>query len=362
MGVVESKAFRRARFIAAANANRTRITNVNACEAFVKVLVTGGAGFIGSHLANRLIQASHHVIIVDNESTGRISNVPAAAQYIKGDVRRSRDLEHAFVDGLEAVLHIVGQVSLIRSYTDPSLDLQTNVEGTLNVLQLCLKYRVARLLYASSMTVYGHSATLPIREDTPCQPISYYGITKYAAERYVHATALRKDLDSSFDVTSFRMFSVYGPGQALDNPYQGVLGIFLGNVLRGEPITIFGDGEQSRDFVYIDDVVDAWVGALDEPATFGQVINLGSGRRVSINEVADQTLAAFGRSRKNHPIEYRPARSGEQGHVEADIARAQSLLGWSPRTSFTQGLGHTVRWAEQNHESSRTTALGGLIR
>ncbi len=328
----------------------------------MKVLVTGGAGFIGSHLADRLVQEGHQVTIIDNESTGRITNVPTAARYIKGDVRRIRELEQAFVDGLGAVLHIVGQVSLIRSYTDPSLDLRTNVEGTLNVLRFCLKYRVSRLLYASSMTVYGHTASVPIPEDTACQPISYYGITKYAAERYVHATAQRKDLDSNFDVTSFRMFNVYGPGQALDNPYQGVLGIFLGNVLRGEPITIFGDGEQSRDFVYVDDVVDAWVGALNEPATFGQVINLGSGRRLSINELADRTLAAFGRNRRNHPIEYRPGRSGEQGHVEADIARAHSLLGWRPRTSFTQGLAHTLHWAQQNHESWRTTALGGLIR
>src|SRR5262249_49995051 len=153
--------------------------------------------------------------------------------------------------------HIAGQVSLIRSFSDPVTDLRTNVAGTLNVLKLCLKYRVPRLLYASSMTVYGRTEMLPTPEQTPCQPISYYGITKYAGERYVHPTAERIDLDFGFHVTSFRMYNVYGPRQALENPYQGVLGIFLGNLLRGEPITIFGDGDQSRDFVYVEDAVQA---------------------------------------------------------------------------------------------------------
>ena len=117
----------------------------------------------------------------------------------------------------------------------------------------------------------------------PCEPTSYYGITKYAGERYVHATAERRDLDFPFQITAFRMYNVYGPRQALNNPYQGVLGIFLGNLLRGEPITIFGDGEQSRDFIYISDIVDGWVGALKNPASYGKSINLGSGKRRSIN-------------------------------------------------------------------------------
>src|SRR5215471_18968960 len=229
----------------------------------MRVLVTGGAGFIGSHLAYRLVDIGHHVTVIDNESTGRRSNVPVGARYLKGDVTCLDDLEVVFAEGLDVVLHVVGQVSLIRSYADPAFDLRTNVLGTINVLRLCLKHRVPRLLYASSMTVYGHAASLPTPEDTPCCPVSYYGITKYAAERYVHSTAERADLDFEFRVTSFRMYNVYGPRQALDNPYQGVLGIFLGNLLRGEPLTIFGDGEQSRDFVYAADVADAWLRALE---------------------------------------------------------------------------------------------------
>src|SRR5262249_42552987 len=181
------------------------------------------------------------------------------ARYLRGDVARPEDLEPAFSGGLDAVLHVAGQVSLIRSFTDPGIDLRTNVQGTLNVLQACLRYRVGRLLYASSMQAYGVTDVVPTPEETPCRPASYYGITKYAAERYVHTTAQREEVDFALQVTSFRMYNVYGPRQALDNPYQGVLGIFLGNLLRGEPLTIFGDGKQSRDFVYIDDVVDAWV-------------------------------------------------------------------------------------------------------
>jgi len=264
----------------------------------LRALVTGGAGFIGSHLAHRLVSDGHTVTVFDNESTGRRENVPSGVRYLRGNAACLEDLEPAFADGLDVVLHTVGQVSLAVSYADPSLDLRTNVGGTINVLRLCLKHRVPRLLYASSMTVYGHTAALPIDEDTPCCPVSYYGITKYAAERYVHTTAERVDLDFEFRVTSFRMFNVYGPRQALDNPYQGVLGIFLGNLLRDEQLTIFGDGGQSRDFVYIDDVVEAWVAAIENPSAYGRIFNLGSGHRIAINDLADHALAAFGRSRK----------------------------------------------------------------
>jgi UDP-glucose 4-epimerase len=322
----------------------------------VRALVTGGAGFIGSHLADRLVQDGHQVVVVDNESTGRRCDVPPAALYRKCDVTSREELDPVFAEGFDIVLHVAGQVSLIRSFADPSRDLQTNVFGTINVLRLCLEHRVKRLLYASSMTVYGDSGIRPTSEETNCRPVSYYGITKYAAERYVHATARRVDLDFAFQVTSFRMYNVYGPRQALDNPYQGVLGIFVGNLLRGEPLTIFGDGEQTRDFVYIDDVVDAWVAAIDKPAAYGQVLNLGSGRRMSINELADRVFAAFHSNRVERPPQYRPRRPGEQLHVEADIAKARSVLGWAPRTPFAAGLESTVRWASQQTGGRATAA------
>jgi UDP-glucose 4-epimerase len=311
----------------------------------MKVLVTGGAGFIGSHMVGRLLSDGHEVVVLDNLATGLRESVPAAVRFVKGDVSQIDDVARAFAGGLDAVFHIAGQVSLIRSYTDPTIDLRTNVQGTLNVLTSCVKHRVPRLLYASSMTVYSSSAPLPTPEDSPCEPTSYYGITKYAGERYVHATAARRDLDFPFQITAFRMYNVYGPRQALDNPYQGVLGIFLGNLLRGEPITIFGDGEQSRDFIYISDIVDGWMGALKNPASFGKSINLGSGKRLSINYLADAVLSAFNRTRADHPVNYEPGRSGEQRHVEADPTRARDLLGWQPSVAFETGLTETMQWS-----------------
>ena len=311
----------------------------------MRILVTGGAGFIGSHMVDRLLADGHEVVVIDNLATGLRENVPVTAHFVVGDVSQIGDVERAFAGGLDAVFHIAGQVSLIRSYTDPTMDLRTNVMGTLNVLTTCFAHRVSRLIYASSMTVYGSDAPLPTPEDSPCEPVSFYGITKYAGERYIHVTAARRDLDFPFKITAFRMYNVYGPRQALDNPYQGVLGIFLGNLLRKEPITIFGDGEQSRDFIYIRDIVDAWIGALENPASYGQSINLGSGKRISINYVADAVLSAFKRTRRDHRVNYASARSGEQRHVEADNTRAGQLLGWQPRVSFEAGLAETVRWS-----------------
>jgi len=311
----------------------------------MKVLVTGGAGFIGSHVAEGMLAAGHGVAVIDNESTGKRENVPHGAAYFRCDVARGEELEPVFEGGLDAVCHIAGQVSIIRSFNDPVADLRTNTQGTVNVLQLCVKYKVPRLIYASSMTNYGHTAVLPIPEDHPCVPTSYYGITKYAAERYVQATGSRADLGFPFHVTSLRMYNVYGPRQALDNPYQGVLGIFLGNLLRREPITIFGDGEQSRDFVHIRDVVHAWVSALDSKDSFGRVFNIGSGRRLSINQLADCLLAAFHENRSTWEMRYLPARPGEQRHVEADIRLAASGMGWKPAVSFEEGLQETLRWA-----------------
>mgnify|MGYP003394297505 CR=1 FL=1 len=311
----------------------------------MRILVTGGAGFIGSHLCRRLLADGHAVSVVDTESNGKRETVPAGVWYAKGDVIRPEEVEPAFARGRDAVCHIAGQVSIIRSFSDPVADLRTNVEGTVNVLKLCLKYKVPRLIYASSMTLYGDCKSVPISESEPCKPDSYYGITKYAAERYVHSTAERPDLDFDFGVTSLRMYSVYGPGQSYNNPYQGVLGIFSGNMLRGEPITIFGDGEQTRDFVYIDDIVQGWCRALNTPASRGAIINLGSGRSLSINALAAHVTNAFGHPPGGYKIIRQPGRPGEQRAVRADIGLAKSILDWEPKTSFETGLAHTIQWA-----------------
>lgn len=322
----------------------------------MKVLVTGGAGFIGIHLTKRLLADGHEVFVVDNESNGDPALVPAGANYTRGDVTKPEEIEAIFAGGLDAVCHIAGQVSIIKAFSDPVADLRTNTEGTVQVLKLCVKHKVPRLLYASSMTLYGDCKVVPTPESEPCVPDSYYGITKFAAERYVHSTAERPDLGFDFSVTSLRMFSVYGPGQSYNNPYQGVLGIFSGNILRGEPIRIFGDGEQTRDFVFVEDIVDGWSRALTAPKAKGQIINLGGGRSTSINQLADAVVGAFGYAKGGYEIRHEPGRPGEQRAVQADIRKAQELLGWQPKVSFEEGLKKTVSWAKSEFEKSKPAA------
>lgn len=318
----------------------------------MRVLVTGGAGFIGSHMAERLLAEGHRVTVLDNESTGRRENVPAGVCYIKGDVTEKADVTQAFEGGLDAVFHIAGQASTIRSFGDPSDDLRTNVQGTINVIQHCLDFKVGHLLYASSMTAYGHPDRLPVAVTDPLEPVSYYGISKLAAERYVHTTAARSDLGFDFHVTSFRMFNVYGERQSLSNPYQGVVAIFIGNVLRDEPIVIFGDGEQSRDFVYISDVVEAWMLALDNAAACERVFNVGFGTRHSLLQVIDAVLAAEGTSRRSYPIRFAAERPGDQRHMQADISDTREVLGWEPNVGFAEGMARTVEWARKTAGSS----------
>lgn len=315
----------------------------------MKVLVTGAAGFIGIHLVRRLLTDGHEVFALDNESNGDPKLLPSGARYTRGDVKNIEDMEPIFTKGIDAVCHIAGQVSIIRAYDDPVQDLRTNTEGTVQVLKMCLKYKVPKLVYASSMTLYGDARVVPTPETEPCKPDAYYGITKYAGERYVHATGERPDLGFDFSVTSLRMFSVFGPGQSFSNPYQGVLGIFCGNVLRGEPITIFGDGLQTRDFIFVEDIVDGWARALTNPAAKGQVINLGGGRSTSINQLADAVVGAFGHAKGGYEIKHAPGRPGEQRSVQADITKAKQVLGWEPRISFDAGLKKTIEWAKAEY-------------
>lgn len=309
------------------------------------ILVTGGAGFIGSHMADHLLARGHRVVILDNLCTGFEDNVPAASEFVKGDIRDPGAVAAAFDRGVDAVFHIAGQASTIVSFDDPAEDLSVNVTGTLNVMNECIRRRVTRVLYASSMTAYGVPSKLPVTEDEPVRPISYYGITKEAAERYLFATAGRVDLDFDFHVTAFRMFNVYGERQSLDNPYQGVVTIFMANILKDEPITIFSDGEQTRDFVYIGDVADAWLRALDNPASYGKVYNVGAGGSISINRLVDVTLDCFGKSRETYEVRYLPERPGDQRHMTADISRLRADLGWEPRVPFDDGMQRTLRWA-----------------
>lgn len=310
-----------------------------------RVLVTGGAGFIGSHMVDRLVTEGYETVVLDNLSTGLLENVNPNAEFVLGDVAVPSDLDSLFQRGIDVVFHIAGQASTIRSFNSPEDDIRTNLCGTVNIVKKCLEYRVPRLMFASSMMVYGEPRVIPTSELESCIPVTYYGITKYAAERYVNATARREDLNCELSVTSFRMFNVYGERQSLTNPYQGVVAIFVGNVLRGEPITIYGDGEQSRDFVHISDVVEAWFLALDSSSAVGKIFNVGSGMSSSVNVVADVVLSALSRSRVDFPVIYAPPRPNDVRQSTANVDQAAKCLGWKPRISFGEGMAPTVQWA-----------------
>jgi UDP-glucose 4-epimerase len=306
-------------------------------------LVTGGAGFIGSHLATRLLADGFAVTVLDNFATGRREAVPEGATLLEGDVGDRARVDEVFArERFSVVFHVAGQASIRLSFERPEVDLGTNVVGTVNVVRACVETGVERLVNASSMTAYGEPDEVPTPEDVACVPVSYYGVTKYAAERYAQIAGAVPGVATA--VTSLRMFNVYGPGQSISNPYQGVLAIFIGNVLRGEPITIHGDGKQTRDFVYIEDVVDAWMRVLDDARTFGRVLNVGSGRETSVNELADAVLDAFGHSRSTWEIRVEPTQLGDQRRAAADTGELEAL-GWAASGTLSEGMTRTVECA-----------------
>jgi UDP-glucose 4-epimerase len=221
--------------------------------------------------------------------------------------------------------------------------MEVNGVGTARVLEGARRHDVGTFLFASSMTVYGTPPGLPVTEDMPCDPLSYYGVTKWAAERAVVVSARHSSWAPK--AVAFRMFNVYGERQSLTNPYQGVLGIFLGNCLRGEPIRIFGDGAQSRDFVHGHDVARAWLLGLDAPPDQPAVLNLGTGTQTSIDELWRLAVTACGEDAEAWPVSYEEGRPGDQRHMRASISRAAEVLGWTPRISLAEGLRRTADWA-----------------
>ena len=332
----------------------------------MRVLVTGAAGFIASHIADALLARGDEVVVLDNLSNSRRDCVPKGAVFVEGDVRQPADVDRAFLaldsGSIDAVCHLAGQASTFRSFDEPAWDMEVNGVGSARMLEGARRHGASTFLYASSMTVYGRPPRLPVGEDTPCAPLSYYGVTKWAAERFVMLAATQGLPEKRLRTCAFRMFNVYGERQSLTNPYQGVLGIFIGNVLRGEPISIFGDGEQSRDFVYVKDVADAWLAALDRPELNAQVFNLGTGTQTSINQLWRLAVAACDREPGAWDVSYQPERPGDQRHMVADISAATERLCWNPATPLEDGVRATVRWARADtgaaHDDSGTARNG----
>lgn len=307
----------------------------------VNILVTGAAGFIGSNLVDRLLKDGHKVIGVDNLSTGTELNLPnnKRFKFHKFDLTNSEALNLLLEnDKIDVVMHLAGNASIVSAMTNPTVDVQNNIVTTMNIVNACIQHKIPRLLHASTMVVYGADNVNKLETDA-CVPTSTYGLTKYAGERYVMNAAVRTDLPFDFNVTAFRMFNVYGPKQDLNNPYQGVVAIFIGNIKAKKSITIHGDGEQTRDFIYIDDVVEAWVKSIDEKKTYGQIFNLGSGKEHSINHIVAKIVEQMDKgSVFPTPINRNPVRQGDISRCVANTDKLRKALKWKPKVEFEDGL------------------------
>ncbi|MFN8413200.1 MAG: NAD-dependent epimerase/dehydratase family protein [Anaerolineales bacterium] len=306
----------------------------------MRVLVTGGAGFIGSALARRLISDGHSVSVVDNLSTGKRANVPSEAEFIEYDLARADCLDHLPSGNFDAVCHLAAQTSGPASIEMPYYDLQANAASTLLLSRWCLKNSVPRFLYASSMVLYGNKLSSPVNEDAIPEPISYYGVSKLSSEHLLRLAALE-----GLNVTSFRMFSVYGPGQNLENMKQGMASIFLAYLLRGEEVPVTGSLERFRDFIYIDDVVDAWMRALKLQKTPSAVYNLGGGKPTTVRELLSALIAAMGLP-IDYPIKELAGSVFDQFGLYSDTTRLQNDLDWNPKIELEEGLRRMVDWAK----------------
>jgi UDP-glucose 4-epimerase len=299
----------------------------------VKVLVTGGGGFIGSNLVRRLLELGHDVRVLDNFSTGNRRNLVDVAddiEVVEGELR-SYERVHNATRGVEVVFHQGALPSVPRSMQDPLTTGAVNVEGTLNVLLAARDEGVRRVVNASSSSVYGNSGTLPRVETQFPDPISPYAVSKLAAERYCVSFARVYGLET----VTLRYFNVFGPNQDPTSQYAAVVPRFIAAIDAGEPVPIYGDGEQSRDFTYVDNVVDANVAAADAGEASGAVLNVATGESRSVNALAETIGDVLGK-----PIEreYLPPRAGDVRDSWADVNEAQRVLGWDARIGLDEGL------------------------
>jgi UDP-glucose 4-epimerase len=299
----------------------------------VRVLVTGGAGFIGSNLVRALLERGHEVRLLDNFSTGNRANLAALAgevELVEGELR-SYERVHAAIRGVEIVFHQGALPSVPRSVQDPLTTSAVNVEGTLNVLLAARDEGIRRVVFASSSSVYGNSGQLPRVETANPDPISPYGVSKLAAERYCVSFSRVYPLET----VALRYFNVFGPNQDPASQYAAVVPRFVTAIAAGQPIPVYGNGEQQRDFTYVDNVVAANLLAAEADGVNGAVLNVATGRAATVNELAEEIGSLLGATveREEHPD-----RAGDIRDSWADVTRAGEVLGWQPHVSLEEGL------------------------
>lgn len=318
----------------------------------MKALVTGGAGFIGSNLVKALVAAGHDVCVLDNLLSGYRANVEPfpAVRFLEGDIRDPKAMDEA-ARGREVIFHLAASVGNKRSIDLPLDDADINVLGTLRVLEAARKHGARKVVASSSAGIFGELKTLPIREDHAVEPDSPYGATKLCAEKLCLAYAKLYPLEA----VCLRYFNVYGPNQRFD-AYGNVIPIFVFQMLRNERVTIFGDGEQTRDFVNVRDVVQANIAAAEARGVSG-AFNVGSGTRISINELV-RKLTATGNFRPD--VQHGPPRPGDVRDSLADISAAQRAFGFRPGVGLDEGLAEYIGWARE--EEKRNAAVSAARR
>ncbi len=309
-------------------------------------LVTGGAGFIGSHVAERLLIDGGRVRILDNFSTGTPGNLPFAEQYageleiLRGDIRDLAVVEHAAA-GVSVIYHQAAMRSVPRSVAEPLAANENNVTGTLNIFQAARRMRVQRVVYASSSSVYGDRPELPKREDQELAPISPYAVSKVAGEQYARVWHRLYGVET----VGLRYFNVFGPRQDPASEYAAVIPKFILWGLTGTPLEVHGEGHQSRDFTYIDNVVDANMLAAHAPDVGGEVFNVGCGERISLLTILAKLEEILGRALARR---HAPLRSGDVPHTLADISKGKRLLGYEPLVPFDEGFRRTIAYFKEN--------------
>jgi nucleoside-diphosphate-sugar epimerase len=300
-------------------------------------LVTGGAGFIGSHLAEALLHRGHTVRIADDLSTGKASNIPSGEiEFVQGDLA---DLAFAttVVNGIDVVLHQAAIPSVPRSIDDPVRSHRANVDATFNVLVAAREARVRRVVFAGSSSEYGDTPTLPKQEDMPVNPLSPYALQKVIGEQYLQQFTRHYGLET----VSIRYFNVFGPRQDPSSPYSGVISLFIRALLDGRQPMFHGDGEQTRDFTYVANVVDGVLRAAETPGIAGEIFNVATGKRISLRQLLASLQQLLGTSIEPS---FGPPRAGDVRDSQADIGKAERLLGYKPTVGFEEGLKRTVEW------------------